>query len=247
MSPKKKFRRRKLPPASPAKRQRIRLHKAASDRVREALLRIADEHLRPEERSLDPRTRLELYHQRIDAALRRPGTTVAGDVPPPGPEREHLVEFDLGPEIFVVTEGVWRGLVRELASRPGSLKTIDRRTFEELVAFLFEGFGYEVELTKKTRDGGRDVVAVRRAEIHTKYLIECKRPDPGTPIGIRPVRELYGVKQDEGASKAILATTTYFGPDALLFMERHRWELEPRDYLGVLDWINRYVQTRADI
>jgi len=108
------------------------------------------------------------------------------------------------------------------------------------VAFLFDNFGYEVELTGKTRDGGRDIIALQKKEVLTKYLIECKRPDPGNKIGIRPVRELYGVKVDEGASKAILATTSYFTKDANLFMERHKWELEPRDFDGVMDWIEHY-------
>jgi HJR/Mrr/RecB family endonuclease len=41
---------------------------------------------------------------------------------------------------------------------------LNRRLFEEFVAELFHEFGYEVELTKRTRDGGRDVIAIREAE-----------------------------------------------------------------------------------
>ena len=55
-----------------------------------------------------------------------------------------------------------------------------------------------------------------------KYLIECKRPNHGNLIGVRPVRELLGVKYDEKATKAILATTTSFTPDAKLYFERNR-------------------------
>ena len=35
-----------------------------------------------------------------------------------------------------------------------------------------------------------------------------------------------GVKADEKATKAILATTTYYSKDARLFEERNKWELE---------------------
>jgi restriction system protein len=123
-----------------------------------------------------------------------------------------------------------------------ALEWSSRDAYEELVAELFSGFGYDVELTRRTRDGGRDVVAVKSSETAVKYLIECKRPDPGGYVGVRPVRELFGVKQDEGATKAILATTAYFSPDALLFFERHKWELEPKDHSGVTEWIEDYVR-----
>ncbi|MCP4549566.1 MAG: restriction endonuclease, partial [bacterium] len=73
-----------------------------------------------------------------------------------------------------------------------------------------------------------------------RFLIECKHPEKGGKIGVAPVRELYGVKVDEGATKAILATTSYFSHDANLFFERHRWELEPRDRDGLLEWIDLY-------
>ena len=81
--------------------------------------------------------------------------------------------------------------------------------------------------------------------MEVKYLIECKRPDPGHKIGVRPVRELFGVKADEGATKAILATTAEFTRDALLFFGRHRWDLEPRDHAGLVEWLREYLQSRA--
>lgn len=143
--------------------------------------------------------------------------------------------------IIQVSSKIWEELIKELSRKPERLKKLDRRKFEELVAHLFDKFGYSVELTQKTRDGGRDVIAVKSKEVNVKYLIECKRPDPGGYVGIRPVRELYGVKTDEKATKAILATTAYFSKDALLFFDNHKWELEPRDYHGLLEWLNNYL------
>jgi restriction endonuclease Mrr len=157
---------------------------------------------------------------------------------------EKLVDIDLNREIFIVSNQIWIELIKEFSKSPYKLKKIDRRAFEQLVAFLFKNFGYDVELTGRTRDGGRDIIAIKKREVYAKYLIECKRPDPGNKIGIRPVRELYGVKVDEGASKAILATTSYFTKDAHVFMERHKWELEPRDFDGVMEWISSYDKFR---
>lgn len=68
----------------------------------------------------------------------------------------------------------------------------------------------------------RDIIAIKKLGTELKYLIECKRPDPGNVVGIKPVRELFGVKQDEKASKAILVTTSCFSPDAIQFVERNK-------------------------
>ena len=109
---------------------------------------------------------------------------------------------------------------------------------------MWDGFGYEVELTQQTRDGGKDIVAVRKCHVNERYLIECKRPDPGNVVGVRPVRELYGVKVSEKATKAILATTAFFSKDAQLFFENNKWELEGRDYIGLREWIGAYLKAK---
>lgn len=134
-----------------------------------------------------------------------------------------------------------RALIERLHQYPDDLRVIDRRRFEQLIAELFAGFGYEVELTQRTRDGGKDIIAIKRCEIDLRFLIECKRPDPGNPVSVSTVRELYGVKVDDGASKAILATTTYFSPDAKRFSEKHRWELELKDFKAIKGWIAKYL------
>lgn len=157
-----------------------------------------------------------------------------------------LVSFQLdtiveNQPIIEITGLVGSRLIEYFARHPEEMKIMPRRKFEELIAELFSGFGYDVELTQQTRDGGRDIIAIAMREVYVKYLIECKRPDPGGYVGIRPVRELYGVKTDERATKAILATTAHFSPDALLFFENHRWELEPRDYNGLTAWIHEYI------
>lgn len=153
----------------------------------------------------------------------------------------NVEEAPAGVSIITVSNFVERKLIEHFLKYPADLRNIDRRQFEELVAELFSGFGYDVELTKRTRDGGKDIIAVKNDVVAIKYLIECKRPDIGNHVGIRAVRELFGVKQDEGATKAILATTTYFSPDAILLSERHKWELELKAFDDLMVWIQTYL------
>lgn len=160
-----------------------------------------------------------------------------------------LISFDLDTSInrqtiIDISSNINEKLIAYFANHPENLKRMDRRLFEELVAELFNGFGFQVELTQKTRDGGRDIVAIKNEEAQLKYLIECKRPDDGNTVGVKPVRELFGVKQDEKASKAILATTSYFSKDATLFFERNKWELEPKDFNGIVQWIDTYKRKK---
>jgi len=70
-------------------------------------------------------------------------------------------------------------------------------------------------------------------------LIECKRYDPKNKVGVSIVRELYGVKNHEKATKGILATTSYLSDEAQEFIDDHFWELEARDHRGVIDWVKK--------
>ena len=138
-------------------------------------------------------------------------------------------------------------LLRRLTAYPNELRSgsISSRLFEEIVAEIWHGFGFDVELTKCTRDGGYDVVAIRRRLVHERFLIECKRPITDRKIGVRPVRELYAVKISERATKAILATTSYFTRDAVMLIDDHRWELEGCDFDGICDWLRMYHEMKA--
>jgi restriction endonuclease Mrr len=144
-----------------------------------------------------------------------------------------------------VASAITQDLVEYFANHPREMKTMNRRLFEELIAELWVGFGYKVELTAQTRDGGKDIIAVRNDLFDEMVLIECKRPEPHTVLGVKPVRELLGVKVSEGATKAILATTAFFSNDARLLFENMRWELEGRDYDGLQDWIQKYLKLRG--
>lgn len=157
-----------------------------------------------------------------------------------------LVEFPTSLDVILISSNVGMELIQFFAEHPHEMKTMNRRVFEEMIAELFDGFGYEVELTGQTRDGGRDIIAIKESEVAVKYLIEAKRPEPGNPVGVVPVRALYGVKKLERATKAILATTTYFSRDAKVEFKDVTWELELREYEGIIEWINKYLELKND-
>lgn len=143
---------------------------------------------------------------------------------------EQIYEFDDDARLYVpqqqaiVTELGYGAaeLISAAYRNPDVLFDAAPRAFEEMVAYIFEKHGFQVELTKQTRDGGRDLVALRTDElgVPVKYLIECKRYARDRSVGVEIVRSLFGVQQAEGANKALIVTTSSFSADARAFSQR---------------------------
>lgn len=161
-----------------------------------------------------------------------------------------ISQFDLsektGDKSFIeVTSAVNQRLMESFLLHPHRLMSTTSRQFEEIVAEIFHGFGFRVELTAATRDGGRDVIAVGNEKIAaTKYLIECKRYAAQNKVGVQPVRGLLGVVQDERATKGIIVTTSAFTTPAEELLKRQKWVLEGRDFEGLLAWLKEYQRLR---
>jgi hypothetical protein len=132
-------------------------------------------------------------------------------------------------------------LFRSLAQNPHLLFQISPREFEEVVAEIFRRNGFDVKLTKRTRDGGKDIIAIyNKLNIETHFIIECKRwLHKKVSLGV--VQRLLGVKISTGAHKAILATTSTFTKDAIDFkLSHHLWDLELKDYSDITEWLRSF-------
>ena len=120
-------------------------------------------------------------------------------------------------------------IVGALCRQPEVLKAAEPAVFESMIGALFREQGFTVKFTARGRDGGIDLLAVAGPSVSPSlHLIQCKRYQ--SKVGIRPVRELYGVREDLGASKAILVTPSSFTKPAIAFASEHPWEI------GLLDW-----------
>lgn len=123
------------------------------------------------------------------------------------------------------------------------MPTTDHRIFEELIAEVFNGFGYTIELTKKTRDGGKDIVALKKKSgKEEKILIECKHWKD--TVDVKEIRSLVGVAvgEEELPTGVILATTSRFSTEAKNYVLNNtiKIDLERKDYDDILEWIHEY-------
>ncbi|HEY6323289.1 MAG TPA: restriction endonuclease [Thermoanaerobaculia bacterium] len=141
------------------------------------------------------------------------------------------------PEIVIATDR----LIEHLGRQPADLFKLAPRKFEEVIAELLAGMGWEVHLTQQTRDGGRDILAFLNLDVgRLLCLVEAKRYSPDRPVGIELVRNLFGVLSDEQASSALLVTTSYFTPDAREFQRRHVHQISLQEYQDVVAWIRKW-------
>ncbi len=135
-------------------------------------------------------------------------------------------------------EPAWDAVRKYLARNPNYLHQMHPRKFELLVAEIFRDFGWQVELTSRTRDGGYDIIAVRREwPSQLRLLIEAKRFIPSRKVGVGIVRSLYGVKSTVAASQAILATSSFVTKDVRReFAHVIPWELDFLERDKILEW-----------
>ncbi len=76
--------------------------------------------------------------------------------------------------------------------------------------------GYKTTLTKRSRDGGYDVIA-KGSKIGGKehILIECKRRE--LRFGVAPIRQLGGVLESNRANKAFFISCGSYTKEASAF------------------------------
>jgi restriction endonuclease len=132
----------------------------------------------------------------------------------------------------------WRGLCTYIVKHQDFLHTMPPSDFELLAGEIFRSFGWQVDFTSRTRDGGYDIVAVRRSRpTDVKILVEAKRYSPIRPVGVDIVRSLYGVKQSTSASKLVLVTSSRVSFDAKREFENVvPWELDFIERDKILKW-----------
>ena len=144
------------------------------------------------------------------------------------PERKIVrVPDKLKQDIKVVTHS----LMNQVASNPQILQEITPRQFEELVCELFEKEGNHVELTKQTRDGGKDLIILNNSSLGDFVIYaECKKRAPKYPVNVGFVRELYGTVNADNATAGIMVTTSYFSRDARKYQEKIKSRMSLIDY-----------------
>lgn len=124
---------------------------------------------------------------------------------------------------IIITE-VNEQLLYELAKNPESLHNLSSYDFERVIARIFEKQGFSVEITPRTRDGGKDIFVAKQGLASFLFYVECKKYAPNKPVGIDVIQRLYGVISAEKANGGFIATTSYFTKPAKDYIQEHLFE-----------------------
>lgn len=131
--------------------------------------------------------------------------------------------------------------INELAQQPERIYDIAPRRLEEIIAHLFRNtLNCSVELTKTTRDGGKDIVCIDSN--FGKFVVEIKRYRRSRKIGVAYIRHLLGVMLIEGYEYGVFVTTSDFTKDALKAQAQlsrmGKWRIDLRDFDDIKNWLN---------
>lgn len=102
------------------------------------------------------------------------------------------------------------------------LNKIDWRRFEMLCEDYFAITGYRVKPTRQGADGGVDIVIHPPRSKKTIY-VQCKAWTNG--VGVKPVRELFGVMTADKVKHGIVLITETFTSDAHAFAKANGVQL----------------------
>lgn len=107
----------------------------------------------------------------------------------------------------------WFEIAKMIESDVKVMYQIDARKWEELIAGWYELHGFNVTLTPRSGDFGRDVIAEKPGVLCIRIIDQVKAYTPGHRVPANDVRALLGVLQaDQATNKGLVTTTSEFAP-----------------------------------
>lgn len=109
-------------------------------------------------------------------------------------------------------EPAWNAVLFEIEKDPDLIFRFADRKWEEIIAAAYDAEGYAVELTKRSGDGGVDVIACSVEGPRVKIFDQVKAFGKGHRVSANDVRALMGVVAYSDATKGVVTTTSEFAP-----------------------------------
>jgi Transcription antiterminator len=167
--------------------------------------------------------------------------------------------IDIGFEVLELTENYYEDLFKissnielkinssliDRIQKPEDIFRISPYQFEELIGEILEIQGFDVKITPKSRDGGRDILSVLKTPIgEILTIVECKQYAQTKKVGIEIAeRLLWTCDNKDYASKAMIVTTSSFTKGCYELKEKYLYKLELKDMKSIMEWLCKYGTT----
>jgi restriction system protein len=123
------------------------------------------------------------------------------------------------------------------------LDAIEWKRFEQVAAAYFQRLGFRTESADIGPDGGVDIRLFRPDEPGAVGIVQCKAWNTYA-VGVKPIRELYGVMAADGVPHGVFLTTSTFTAEARAFAVGKSLELiDAGLFLGQIRRLPAEVQT----
>lgn len=114
-------------------------------------------------------------------------------------------------KVFVFIQSFVTRLIDCIPEDPEVMRQMEWFHMEEMLAELFRGLGFEVTLTRPSKDGGKDIILnciIDSAEF--SFLVEVKHWKNSTKVGKNHVRKFTSVVIKENRQKGLFLSTYGF-------------------------------------
>lgn len=110
------------------------------------------------------------------------------------------------------------------------------------MATIYHKLGFDVELTRATRDGGKDIILKEHNAIGDfVYYVECKHHNKITnKVGVGVIRQLYGTVSADKVNGGIIATNSFFTKEVRDFILNSNCQCQMNLHDG--DYINKLLK-----
>ncbi len=95
---------------------------------------------------------------------------------------------------ILAVEPVWNQISKLIASDPGALFKIPPDKMEQMIAGWYASLGYDVTLTPRSGDYGRDVIAEKPGILSVRIIDQVKAYKPGHLVDANDVRALWSLQ-----------------------------------------------------
>ena len=143
--------------------------------------------------------------------------------------------------VWVDNSPSYLSLAKDIIKNGKMLSDMHWRDFEKLMGDLLEKDGWNVVVTQPTKDGGVDIIADRKIEGigNIKSVWQAKKYSASNTVKLNEVRELYAIREDFKASKALIVTTNRLTKDAIDWIKKDEFRFGYKDGKDIEAWIER--------
>jgi len=140
----------------------------------------------------------------------------------------------------------WRDILKLFKQDPAAIYQMNPEQWEHFIAGCYSRAGFDVVLTPRSGELGRDVIATKHdLSGAVRIFDQVKAYKPGHLVPADDVRALAGVLSTPNVSKGIVTTTSHFAPgikDDRILAPLMPYRLQLRDRESLLGWLDELSQ-----